>query len=184
MVAMAKDKKQTKSETLAIRIDAKTRFALEFMARHRGQPLTTAAERAIMAAANAEQLPHGKAAINWSFFWDVSEGVRALRIAEFPEMFPTFEEARRLAFAVEHWPFFYSSPKRETCLNHYIDIIWPRIDEFVQFHEDMKSKDFFAAGKALQEAIRDAKLLPPDWPHKDSALKPAPEKPKQQTSSE
>lgn len=51
--------------------------------------------------------------------------------------------------------------------------IWPRIDEFVDIWTRTKSSDYFAAGRAMQEAIRQAGLRPPEWP-----IKP-PEKPLQ-----
>lgn len=157
-----------KTESLTIRLDPKTRFVLEYLSRLKGQTITTVVERAIVSAASLETvadpsypgLPDG-----WQQFWDVSDGCRALRMAERPEFFPTYEEDRRLAFAKEHWPFFWSTSERSRFLNHYVDILWPRIDEFVQIHEDNRSKNYFAAGQAMQDAIRDAKLRAPDWPH-------------------
>ena len=165
---MAREPKAGKSETLTIRLDPKTRFILEYLSRLKGQTITTVVERAIVKAADQETLhdygggmgmPDG-----WQDFWDVSEGVRALKIASRSEFFPTYEEERRLAFCKEHWPFFWSTMDRRSFLNHYVDVLWPRIDEFVQLHEDHKTTDYFAAGKAMQEALRNAKLKAPDWP--------------------
>lgn len=164
---MAREPKARKSETLTIRLDPKTRFILEYLSRLKGQSITTVVERAIIAAASQETVfdpAFPGQPDSWQRFWDVSDGCRALRMAERPEFFPSYEEDRRLAFAKEHWPFFYANQERSSFLNHFVDVLWPRIDEFVEIHEDQKATDYFAAGKAMQEALRTAKLKAPEWP--------------------
>jgi hypothetical protein len=47
-----------------------------------------------------------------------------------------------------------------------VEVIWPRIDEFVNLWTRTKTTDYFAAGKAMQEAISLAGLRAPDWPAK------------------
>lgn len=167
---MAREPKARKSETLTIRLDPKTRFILEYLSRLKGQSITTVVERALVAAASQQMVfdpKHPDEPDSWQRFWDVSDGCRALRMSERTDFFPTYEEDRRLAFAREHWPFFWSEASRSKFLNHYVDVLWPRIDEFVQLHEDQKSSDYFAAGKAMQSALRNAKLKAPDWPIPD-----------------
>lgn len=175
---MAREPKPRKSETLTIRLDPKTRFILEYLSRLKGQSITTVVERAIMKAADQETLPNYKTSIpdGWQDFWDVSEGVRALKISKRSEFFPTYEEERRLAFCREHWPFFRSANDPDRYLNYYIDVLWPRIDEFVQMHDDYKATDYFAAGRAMQEALKAAKLKAPEWPIPEKKIEP-PKKP-------
>jgi hypothetical protein len=79
-------------------------------------------------------------------------------------LFSTFEDEYKVAFVKTHWPFFYSSARREIYKEWSIDVIWPRIDEFIDLWTRTKSTDYFAAGKAMQDAIRNAGLKPPDWP--------------------
>jgi len=177
---MAKEAKRGgKTETLTIRLDPKTRFILEYLSRLKGQNITTVVERAIVTAASQETVFDPKfpgEPDSWQRFWDVSEGCRALRMAERAEFFPTYEEERRLAFAKEHWPFFYTSQQKEMFLAYYVDVLWPRIDEFIQIHDDQKANDYFAAGKAMQAALRNAKLSAPEWPIQQKPK--VPEKPK------
>jgi predicted HicB family RNase H-like nuclease len=45
--------RRARSETLSLRLDPKLRFAVEFIARLRGQTITTAVERAIKDAADS-----------------------------------------------------------------------------------------------------------------------------------
>lgn len=171
---MAREPKAGKSETLTIRLDPKTRFILEYVSRLKGQTITTVVERAIVKAADEETVTDYSSGIpdTWRAFWDVSDGVRALQLAARREFFPTYEEERRLAFCKEHWAFFWANRERSRFLNHYVDVLWPRIDEFVQMHEDMKASDYFAAAKAMQEALRNAKLKAPEWPIQEKKLEP------------
>lgn len=155
-----------KSETLTIRLDPKTRFILEYVSKLKGQTITTVVERAIVSAATEEKLRDYEfgGELSWHDFWDVTDGVRALRMAERKEFYPTYEEEKRLHFCKEHWPFFWASRDRKTFLNHYVEVLWPRIDEFIQMHEDERVKDYFASGKAMRAALSDAKLRAPEWP--------------------
>lgn len=162
-----------KTESLTIRLDPKTRFILEFLSRLRGQTITTVVERSIVGAASEQKIETVDSihAVGWQDLWDVTDGVRALKLYAIPDFFPTYEEEKRLAFAREHWPFFYASRSKTSFLNHYVDILWPRIDEYIQIHDDNKAAggDWFGAGKAMQEALRKANLEAPDWPVKEPA---------------
>jgi uncharacterized protein (DUF1778 family) len=173
--------KSGKSETLTIRLDPKTRFILEYVSKLKGQTITTVVERAIVNSASGETVLDRETGANltWQDFWDVSEGVRYLQIASRSDFYPTYEDERRYAFCREHWPFFWSSPRRIVFLNYFVDVLWPRIDEFVAIHDDKKLEDYFAAGKAMQEALRAAKLKAPAWPIPDkvSDSKPEPKAP-------
>ena len=172
---MAREPKAGRSETLTIRLDTKSRFVLEFLSRLKGQTITTVVERAIIAAASQESIPDPRYPHpdGWQYFWDVSDGVRALKMASRPEFFPNYEEERRLAFCREHWPFFWATKEQRTFLNHYVDVLWPRIDEFVQLHEDNRTSNYYFAGQAMQKALSDARLRAPDWPPVEK--KPTPE---------
>ncbi|RVQ68139.1 hypothetical protein [Sinorhizobium medicae] len=161
--------KAAKTEMLTIRLDPKTRFLLDYVARLNGQTITTVVERAIMAAASNNPIPgkdNYEPDTTWQDIWHVSEGVRKLRVARIPELYPTYEEERQLAFAKEHWPFFFEDAQGVSIISAYVDVLWPRIDEFVQMHEEGRSKDYFAAGAAMQKALGEAKLKVPEWPVK------------------
>lgn len=173
MVEPKEKRKTSKSETLTIRLDPKTRFMLEFMSRLRGQTITTVVERAIVEAANRAQIDRGGDAIpdDWRDFWSISEGERALRMAREPQLFPQYDEERRLAFSREHWPFFYRDITKNLFITHYVDVLWPKIDEFMEVFDTQKTQDYFSAGRAMQEALRNAKLKAPEWPIPQSERK-------------
>jgi hypothetical protein len=161
---MAKDVRSSKTESLTIRMDPKTRFMMDCVARSRGQTITTVIERSVAASASQDAMTYRGEPITWQALWDLTEGIRALMMAEVPELFPTYEEEKRLKFAAEHHPFFYRDGKRDRFKDWNIEVLWPRIDEFVAMHEKHQNTDYFAAGKAMSQALHDANIGPPEWP--------------------
>src|SRR5665213_2107712 len=129
---MAKEtKKPQKTEVLSMRMDPKTRFVLEVLARYRGQSISTVVERAIVEAAENIRIGgdhHGNDSKNWKDFWHVNEGVRWLLLASDQSLFPTFEDEYRLAFTRTHWPFFYTSSGCKCHREAMIEILWARLD--------------------------------------------------------
>lgn len=174
---MAADAKRTgKTEVLSMRMDPKTRFLVEIIARLRGQSISTVVERAILEAADNAEIGNGSNCKTWRSFWHVSDGVRALKLAEEKHLYPSYEEELRLDFAKTHWPFFYSDSRYSAFRPWSIDVVWPEIDSYVEIWDRTKSSDYFAAGKAMQKALSDAGIAPPEWP-------PVKPKPPEKTSS-
>ncbi len=176
MTAMANEpKRSAKTEVLSMRMDPKTRFLVDILARSRGQSISTVVERAILEAAdNAVLGGHGDTK-TWRHYWHLSEGVRTLNMAVEQSLYPTYEDECRLDFARTHWPFFYMAPDCKRPKSWNVDVLWPAIDHYLDMWEASKSNDYFKTGKAMQQALKNAGLLVPDWPQK-IAEKP-PEKP-------
>src|SRR5215469_18155276 len=87
--------KRTKTESLSLRLDPKTKFILEFVARINGQSITTVVERAIKRASEDvgigpkwDNRGNELEAKNWTTYWDPSDGVRTLKLISDPE-YPT-----------------------------------------------------------------------------------------------
>ena len=161
---MAADRKRpAKSESLTIRLNPRTRFVLEFVARMRGQTITTVVERALEAAGDQVKIFRDgfQDDLTWKDFWDVSDGVRALKVAGEPELFPTYEEERRLAFAKQFREYFFKDEGCTIPSKVYVEILWPRIDEFLNYYDDTKSKEFYAVEKLMRSVIQAAKVKPP-----------------------
>ncbi len=157
-------KKNFKTETLTLRLDPKTRFILEFLARLRGQTITTVFERAIQDAADLAQIKRNNGRIyTWKNFWDVEQGIRDILISGEQTLRPTFEEEKRLEFTSKYWPFFFTDVDKVIMQRHYISVLWNRIDEFIEFDEDPKINDFWAAGRAMENTLKAARLTPPKW---------------------
>jgi hypothetical protein len=163
---LAEEKKRGgKSETLTIRLDSRTRFIVELVSRVRGQTITTVVERALAEAALNLNIANRRGApATWQDFWDACEGIRDLKLAASPGVFPTEEEERLLEFVRTHWPFFYTSSKCDEFVRHYIHVLWPRINEFMETWEASRMHNYFAVGKDMQRALEHAKLQPPEWP--------------------
>lgn len=169
---MAADrKKPSKSESLTIRMDPKTKFVIDFISKVRGQSITTVVERAIMESANSTKIPGDPFNDSWGDFWDVEEGVRYLKMASCKELYPSFDDEMILDFTRVHWQFFYTDRNFSTYRRGYICILWPRINEFVELWHKTRTSDYFAAGERMREALSAAGIAAPEWPPKAAPAK-------------
>ena len=157
-------KRQSKTEVLSMRMDPKTRFLVDFIAKARGQSITTVVERAILEA--ADNVKVGQSDKSWRSFWHLSEGVRSLLLANEQSLYPNYEDEYRLDFARQHWPFFYFDKDLKLLKPHMINVLWPRIDEFIEVWEATRAANYFLAGEVMGEALKKAGLNAPEWPPK------------------
>jgi hypothetical protein len=164
--------RRAKTETLSLRLDPKIRFMLEFLARVRGQSITSVVEHAIRETAGMNGIgpqydDRGNDILQktWSDFWDPSEGVRALNLLANDSYPTTFDEDRLRQFTLSHWQFFYTRQDGMTPRRAYVDILWPRVQKFLSLWEETKAENYWAAGEAMIDAIRAARIAPPaNWP--------------------
>ena len=173
---MSEKKAATKTHTLSLRLDPKTRFVLEFVSRVRGQNITTVVERAIKEAASQVVLEPGRSEAyddrpNWLDFWDASEGVRMLKLLSDDRYPSTFEEDELRDFTLAHSEFFYVG--KDQPHGAYLDILWPSIDQFLSIWRSTKISDYWAAGNAMVDALRTAKVSAPEWPREKATQKQA-----------
>lgn len=158
------DLAETPIELKTLRLDPKIRFMLEFVARLKGQTITTVIERAIQDAADLAQIKRNNGRIyTWKNFWDVEQGVRDILISGEQTLRPTFKEEKRLEFTSKYWPFFFTDVDKVIMQRHYISVLWNRIDEFIEFDEDPNITDFWAAGYAMENTLKSVQLTPPKW---------------------
>lgn len=156
--------KRGKTETLSLRLDPKTKFALDFIVRIKGQSITTVVERALKEAASDVRLDGNSESQSWSNFWDPSEGVRALNLISNEHYPTTYEEDELREFTKTHWEFFYSSEKCVLPRRSYVDVLWNSIDVYLETWINKKSTDYWAAGNLMKKALADADLASPAWP--------------------
>jgi predicted transcriptional regulator len=176
--AMATEpKKSGKTEVLSMRMDPKTRFLVDIIAKVRGQSISTVVERAILEAADNTHI----GTKSWQTFWHLNAGVREILMASEPGLFPTYEEECRLDFAKRHWQFFFVKDDFKTIKTWTVEVLWPKIDTYIDIWDRTKANDYFLAGKAMREALSDAGLVAPEWPPKAPAKTPVPPPPKPTT---
>jgi hypothetical protein len=163
--------RRAKTETLSLRLDPKTKFIVDFIARLRGQSITTVVERAIKDAADAEEMQivsqRGERVIyrRWSEFWDPSEGVRALKLIAESKYPTTFEEDELRQFTMSHWQFFYADATGLQPRRAYVDVLWPHVESVLTHWRETKSTDYWSAGEMMKSILKNARLAPPDnWP--------------------
>lgn len=153
----------SKTQTISLRLDQKTKFILDFMARVRGQNITTIIERAIKEAADRTGVGE-RDQKDWKNYWHPDEGVRTLKVICDSDIYTSFSEDEILEFTKVHWKFFYGDDMRSSIRDAYVQVLWPRIEEYVDIWNSTRSQDYWAAGKEMAKDLLSAKVQPPDWP--------------------
>lgn len=163
MAAERKKKKIPKTESLTIRLDPKVRFALEFVARIKGQTITKVIERTIVSCADSELISKASEAdwnapsLTWKDYWDVNEGIRAINLARDEDTHPDFDEEEMWDFIKTHAEYFFhdrvslSSPKREN-----FDVLWPIIPQLLAIWDETKSTDRRKVAAIIEDSLKKA----------------------------
>ncbi len=162
----------TKTQSLSLRLDPKTKFILDFVARIKGHSITMVVERAIKDASadvviDRNEFGNGS---NWSDYWDPNEGVRTLKLLTAREYPTTFDEDELRAFTLAHWSFFYEDLEGMRPRANYLEIIWPSVDRYMETWREKKTANYWAAGEAMMADLSSAGIAPPDWPPKASKI--------------
>jgi hypothetical protein len=160
-----------KTQPLSVRLDPKTKFVIEFVARINGQSITTVVERAIKDVAERitigifkgnEQRPR-----KWSDFWDPNEGIRMLKLLDDRDYPTNYEEDELRAFIRAHESFFYSEDHVPNRTN--VEILWPAIRTYLEQWKRTRSDNYWATGEAMSNELSRARVKPPGWPNPDTA---------------
>ncbi len=167
---MAVTIKRSKSETLSLRLDPKTKFMLDFMSRVQGQSITTVVERAVQkVAAGVSVADYNSDDRTWATFWDASEGVRTLNLLGDANYPTNFEEDELLSFAQTHWPFFYATDRATTPRRAFVDVLWPKVDDYLNLWREKRQSNYWAAGEAMRAELEAARIVAPEWPIKSKS---------------
>jgi hypothetical protein len=166
---MSRKDRGARTQTLSLRLDPKTKFTLEFVARIKGQTLTTVVERAIRESCDRVRIgglsgDSDGEIFTWQSFWDPDEGVRTLRLLACQHYPSTYDEDDLREFTKTHWEFFYTSAEAKVPGRRFVEILWPKIDEYRRIWHEQRDSDYWVAGKAMVSALSAAKVLPPTWP--------------------
>ena len=158
---------RTKSQTLSLRLDPKTRFVLEFLAKLKGQNITTVVEDAIRrAAADHPVNPLDQEIRTWKDFWDVNDGVRTMRMLADREMPSDYEDDELRDFIAAHIEFFSETFELSNPDRINLTVLWPNIEDYVAKWRESKRTNPWAAGAMMVEALIEAEIKPPQWPRK------------------
>jgi hypothetical protein len=164
-----------KTETLSLRLDPKTKFILEFVARIKGQTLTTVVERAIQSSCSVVEIgaPDDFAEPRkWSDLWDPDEGVRTLLMLEDGAYPTTYDEDALHQFVKQHREFFFDEEKKSQPRREFVEILWPKIEDYRRIWEEQRKSDYWAAGKSMAADLVAAKVEPPMWPRPAKKILP------------
>jgi len=156
---------RTKTQTLSLRLDPKTRFVLEFLAKLNGQSITTVVENAIKRAGAEGQVdPFADNSKIWRDFWDVSEGARQMLLLAEDEFPSDYGDDELRDFIQMHIEFFSETYELANPDRINLTILWPNIEHYLSMWHETRRNDPWQAGLEMAEALAAAKVDPPDWP--------------------
>jgi hypothetical protein len=167
----SKKDRGTKSQTLSLRLDPKTKFSLEFVARANGQTLTTVVERAIRSSCDEVKIgsDFDSKEFNWQYFWDPDEGMRTLKLLACDAYQSTYDEDELRQFTVAHWEFFYTRQAAYEPRRTYVQILWPKIEAYQSIWREQRESNYWAAGKAMAADLSAAQVVGPTWPRQSKS---------------
>lgn len=144
------------------------------MAKLKRQSITTIVEDAIRRA-GAEMVvnPMDQESRTWRDYWDVSDGVRSMRILADPEMPSDYDDDELRDFLGAHIEFFSGSNQLSDPDRINVAVLWPSIEEYVATWQDTKRTDPWAAGATMVQALERAGVEPPQWPRKSKVPPPS-----------
>jgi hypothetical protein len=165
-VLLKKDR-GAKTQTLSLRLDPKTKFSLEFVARINGQTLTTVVERAIRSACDQVTILRYGIKENWQTFWDPDEGIRTLQLLACESYPSNYDEDDLREFTKAHWEFFYIQPEGRGPRGEFVVVLWSKIEDYRRIWHEQRERDYWAAGRAMAADLSAAQLEPPRWPREN-----------------
>lgn len=169
---MKEPKRGGRTESLSLRIDPKTKFILEFMVRVTSIRITDLIEKAIKDYADKTIVGDDRDK-TWMHYWHPDDGVRALNLLRDPSVPSSYEEDEIADFVKQHRRFFFAKEDPNRPIQEFIQVLWPKIHEFVEHWRENKSSDRWATGELMLAAIKRANMKGPDWPVTAPAPKPA-----------
>lgn len=172
-IAVAENRKPIKTENISLRLDPKTKFILDFVVRLKGVRTTDLIGRAIKEMADTTTVGSDYDPKNWIDYWHPDEGVRTLKLIFDNRIPTTFDEDELAEFIRQHWQFFYSNSHLEAPVNVFIQVLWPKIEYYLEHWRQNKSADRWATGDLMLKAIKGAGMKGPSWPPQTSASLPA-----------
>jgi hypothetical protein len=156
---------RSKTQTLSLRLDPKTRFVLEFLAKLKRQSITTVVEEAIRQA-GAGGASFGNPEPTWRDYWDVNEGVRAMLMLADTDLPSNYEDDELRDFLLSHIEFFSETNELKNPDRINVAVLWPDIEEYLDSWRENRRTNPFAAGGMMAEALSAAGVKPPEWPRK------------------
>ena len=159
---------RTKTLTLSLRLDPKTRFMLEFMAKLKRQSITTVVEEAIQQAGNRTRTDSfGDDGKSWKSFWHVSEGLRAIHMLADGDLPSSFGDDEAREFIRWHIEFFSDTNRLEDPSEMNVEVLWPNIETYLQIWRESRKSDPWGAGYKMVQHLEAANLRPPNWPRQE-----------------
>ena len=140
------------------------------MAKLNQQSITTIVEEAIKrSGATTHVKPWEKESKIWRDYWDVTEGVRAMRMLADDNIPSSFEDDELRDFIQWHIEFFSDSYELSNPDKINAEVLWPNIEKYLKIWRDNKKSDPWMAGREMADDLREASVQPPSWPRSEKS---------------
>jgi hypothetical protein len=152
---------EKRDDSTSIRISAATRFALDWLSAVGGMGVGDAYAHAIALA--AEGVDHN--GHKWSDVYHPQECVRWLRMFLIG-LVDKEDPLEQLKFALvsAHKPFFFRKEKGRWVVDEQrAYTLWPHMLSLISHWDKRREFDAWATGERMQEILREAKMVPPQW---------------------
>lgn len=163
-----RDRGSRKTESLTLRLDAKTKFQLDLVSRVRGESITAFIQAQARTAAEELRFSReGFGQYDWSVFWHPHEGVRAVLWVLLSKDNLTNEERLLREFVDAHREFFLQSSSRTVGDSSsllpqpavsQIEALWPRLGEFVEAWETTRLREPEKVRTEMQLLLAEAEV--------------------------
>lgn len=157
---MAK-KARTKIEFFSARFDPQTSFALNLVAKQRGQKKANVVEQAILdLAKKIAEKELGQALTN---LFHPHDGVRTLNLLACPGYKRTSDDEDLRAFILAHKEFFYSDAAASIPNVGLVITLWDDIDKYRELWREKRHENYWVAAEAMEARLKKAKIKPPKY---------------------
>jgi hypothetical protein len=89
-----------------------------------------------------------------------------------------------LSFTKVHWPFFYHSDRATTPRQAFVDLLWAKIEYYLDLWRNERQTNYWAAGEAMQADLSAARIAPPEWPIRKKPAAPVTNAPRESFSAD
>lgn len=141
-----------KRSGLTLRLDAKTRYALQLVVKQRGTTVTALVETVIHEAAKKLELD-GR---TWLNLWDDDPAIRKLLEIGCSAYVMTPDEEEMRSFTRAHRAHWYTDPRCTIPKRPFVEVLFPKMQHYIHAWRSTDS-----ATELMNKDLRAAKLQPP-----------------------
>jgi len=164
-----------KTESLTLRLDPKTKFQLELVARAKRQSVTEVIESLVRREVEALRFPRaGGGECDWSVFWSPEQHERLVLLLSVAGVELSGHEQLLSRFIAAHAEFFFeplSNPVTPRPSGERTRVLWPRLQGWAERWDASRGAGDGAVVEEMRLALTEAGLSMPDAQDESAAAR-------------